>query len=41
MIVVDNSVLVAALVDRGPVGKACASRISGERLAAQREGRGE
>ncbi|MQS13011.1 type II toxin-antitoxin system VapC family toxin [Streptomyces kaniharaensis] len=34
MIVVDNSVLVAALVDRGPVGKACASRISGERLAA-------
>lgn len=34
MIVIDSSVLVAALVDRGPVGKACADRISGERLAA-------
>lgn len=34
MIVVDNSVLVAALLNRGPVGKACASRISGEQLAA-------
>lgn len=34
MIVVDSSVLVAALLDRGPLGKACAGRISGERLAA-------
>jgi predicted nucleic acid-binding protein len=34
MIVIDNSVLVAALVDQGPVGKACAARMSGESLAA-------
>ncbi|UNO41059.1 type II toxin-antitoxin system VapC family toxin [Streptomyces sp. MST-110588] len=34
MIVVDNSVLISALVDAGPTGKACAARLSGERLAA-------
>ena len=34
MIVVDNSVLVSALVDGGPTGKACAARLSGERLVA-------
>ncbi|MGP3998569.1 type II toxin-antitoxin system VapC family toxin [Streptomyces sp. 8N706] len=34
MIVVDNSILVAALVDQGPTGKACAARLSGRRLAA-------
>lgn len=34
MIVIDNSVLVAALTDAGPFGKACASRLSGEPLAA-------
>lgn len=34
MIVVDNSVLMAALTDAGPTGKACAARLSGERLAA-------
>lgn len=34
MIVVDNSVLVSALVDAGPTGKACAARLSGERLVA-------
>jgi predicted nucleic acid-binding protein len=34
VIVVDNSVLVAALVDNGPTGKACAGRLSGQTLAA-------
>ena len=34
MIVVDNSVLVAALVDRGATGRACAARLSGEKLTA-------
>lgn len=34
MIVVDNSVLVAGLVDRGATGKACAARLSGESLTA-------
>jgi predicted nucleic acid-binding protein len=34
VIVVDNSVLVAALVDAGPKGKGCADRLSGERLMA-------
>ena len=34
MIVIDNSVLVSALVDGGPTGKACAARLSGERLVA-------
>lgn len=34
MIVVDNSVLVSALVDAGPTGKACADRLFGEQLTA-------
>lgn len=34
MIVIDNSVLVAALLDPGPTGKACVARMSGEALAA-------
>ncbi|MDT0308935.1 type II toxin-antitoxin system VapC family toxin [Streptomyces sp. DSM 44917] len=34
MIVVATSVLVASLVDEGPAGKACASRLTGEDLAA-------
>ncbi|WP_431043347.1 type II toxin-antitoxin system VapC family toxin [Streptomyces sp. P1-3] len=34
MIVIDNSVLVAALLDHGPTGKACAARMSGQSLAA-------
>jgi len=34
VIVVDNSVLVAALVDQGATGKACAARLSGESLTA-------
>ena len=34
MIVVDNSVLVAALVDGGRLGAACAERLTGQRLAA-------
>lgn len=34
MIVIDNSVLVAALLDQGPVGKASAARMAGESLAA-------
>jgi predicted nucleic acid-binding protein len=34
VIVIDNSILVAALIDAGPFGKACAARMSGESLAA-------
>lgn len=34
MIVIDNSILIAALLDPGPLGKACTARMSGEPLAA-------
>jgi predicted nucleic acid-binding protein len=34
VIVIDNSVLVKALIDTGPLGKACVARMSGQALAA-------